>query len=150
MNFLLTFLITFVHVSISVHVDEQTLSVSLFLHPEGIKVAFAKFTKPLKSFYLMKFSLFPHRERKCLNPKMPGLPAMSTYASNSTEAKRSYVRVATAVATKSKIVPQAQPSPLLDETNHVVYPTEDEPTNSVVPQAHHDDVSAERSLQPRV
>ena len=38
-------------------------------------------------------------ERRCLNPLMPGLPAMSTYLKS--DYKRSYVRTATAVATKS-------------------------------------------------
>ena len=48
----------------------------------------------------------PYRARQCLNPVMPGLPAMSTFrtAQTSGEVKRGYVRTATAVATKS--VPQ--------------------------------------------
>lgn len=47
--------------------------------------------------------------RRCLNPQMTGLPAMSTFRkSGSGEVKRGYVRTATAVATKSVPPPQQQ------------------------------------------
>lgn len=52
-------------------------------------------------------------ERKCEQPVMPGLPAMSTFKS-SPDVKRSYVRVATAVATKSA----PPPIPLEEDANH--------------------------------
>ena len=49
-------------------------------------------------------------ERKCLDPQMLGFPAMSTFRKSSAgaEVKRGYVRVATAVATKSAPPPPTE------------------------------------------
>ncbi len=55
------------------------------------------------------FLFFSPRERRCLNPQMTGLPAMSTFRT-SFEQKRTYIRAATALATKS-----APPPPPLTE-----------------------------------